>query len=93
METVLTDSSFSRELTPAGSVKHSENKGPLLVHCSAGLGRTGVLIALRSVIQQLDRENAVDIFATVLKLRKQRAGMVEVICVSTLLYGGHHKPW
>lgn len=46
------------------------------MHCSAGLGRTGVLIALRSVLQQLDRENAVDIFATVLELRRQRAGMV-----------------
>uniref|UniRef100_A0A915DP85 protein-tyrosine-phosphatase n=1 Tax=Ditylenchus dipsaci TaxID=166011 RepID=A0A915DP85_9BILA len=55
----------------------SERQKPLLVHCSAGVGRTGVYIALDILLQQLMRENLIDIFETVSKLRESRTSMVQ----------------
>ena len=48
--------------------------GPLLVHCSAGVGRTGTFICVDQIMRQLDTVpcNELDIFHTVYQLRKQR---------------------
>lgn len=44
---------------------------------SAGVGRTGTLIALDILAQAVVRSRKVDIFNTVLNLRKQRMMMVQ----------------
>jgi protein tyrosine phosphatase len=46
--------------------------GPLLVHCSAGVGRTGCFLALMTGIKQIDAENLVDVVQIVCRLRKDR---------------------
>lgn len=46
--------------------------GPLLVHCSAGVGRTGCFLALMIGIKQIDAENLVDVVQIVCRLRKDR---------------------
>ncbi|KAJ8399939.1 hypothetical protein AAFF_G00406690 [Aldrovandia affinis] len=51
--------------------------GPTLVHCSAGVGRTGTLIALDVTLQQLEREKAVGLAAFVYKMRLSRPLMVQ----------------
>lgn len=50
--------------------------GPAVVHCSAGLGRTGTFIALHIAIQQISTNSTPCIKQIVLNLRKQRRGMV-----------------
>ncbi|XP_054888579.1 receptor-type tyrosine-protein phosphatase S-like isoform X2 [Poeciliopsis prolifica] len=51
--------------------------GPIAVHCSAGVGRTGVFITLSIVLERMRYEGAVDIFQTVKMLRTQRPAMVQ----------------
>ena len=50
--------------------------GPLLVHCSAGVGRTGTFICVDQIMNNIDSlsspSSEVDIFHTVYQLRKQR---------------------
>ncbi|VEL10134.1 unnamed protein product [Protopolystoma xenopodis] len=55
-----------------------EQAGPVIVHCSAGLGRTGCFIALCIGSEQLRREGVVDILGIVSKMRLDRGGMVQV---------------
>eukprot|EP00794_Sanderia_malayensis_P008073 gene8073-8937_t len=47
------------------------------VHCSAGVGRTGLFIALTNLIERLKTEAVVDVFQTVKQLRHQRTAMVQ----------------
>ncbi|XP_034529847.1 receptor-type tyrosine-protein phosphatase F-like [Notolabrus celidotus] len=51
--------------------------GPITVHCSAGVGRTGVFITLSIVLERMRYEGVVDVFQTVKILRTQRPAMVQ----------------
>ncbi|XP_040923286.1 receptor-type tyrosine-protein phosphatase H-like isoform X7 [Toxotes jaculatrix] len=59
---------------------HIEREGtgaPTVVHCSAGVGRTGTIIALDVLLQQLDKKRAVGINSFVHKMRLYRPYMVQ----------------
>ncbi|XP_048011611.1 receptor-type tyrosine-protein phosphatase H-like [Megalobrama amblycephala] len=58
-------------------IESSFSAGPTVVHCSAGVGQTGTLIALDVLLQQLDREKAVGIAAFVQQMRLCRPLMVQ----------------
>ncbi|XP_037047701.1 tyrosine-protein phosphatase Lar isoform X5 [Bradysia coprophila] len=51
--------------------------GPITVHCSAGVGRTGVFISLSIVLERMQYEGVLDVFQTVRILRSQRPAMVQ----------------
>ncbi|XP_071118983.1 cell death abnormality protein 1-like [Haliotis cracherodii] len=52
-------------------------EGPMVVHCSAGVGRTGTLIALDSLIEDAETRSKVDIYGCVWRLRNFRVSMVQ----------------
>ena len=56
---------------------NSPNAGPMVVHCSAGVGRTGTFITLHTELQRIEKEGRVDIFNTVQGMRKRRCFMVQ----------------
>lgn len=53
------------------------NSPPTIVHCSAGIGRTGCLIAILNGIKQLTNEQKVDVLGIVCNMRLNRGGMVQ----------------
>ena len=51
--------------------------GPMVVHCSAGVGRTGTFITLFTQLQRIQAEGNVDIFGFVRSMRHNRCLMVQ----------------
>ena len=52
---------------------------PLLVHCSAGVGRTGTFITLDMMMQQMKAEGTLSVHQCVRNLRTQRMRMVQTL--------------
>ncbi|MGH0136047.1 UNVERIFIED_CONTAM: hypothetical protein FKN15_060025, partial [Acipenser sinensis] len=57
--------------------KASAGRGPVIVHCSAGIGRTGCFIATTTGCRQLKQEGVVDVLSIACQLRLDRGGMVQ----------------
>uniref|UniRef100_A0A674GKX2 protein-tyrosine-phosphatase n=1 Tax=Taeniopygia guttata TaxID=59729 RepID=A0A674GKX2_TAEGU len=60
-------------------IQSTKDAGPTLVHCSAGVGRTGTFIALDRLLQQMKQEKVVDIFGVVYSLRMNRYLMIQTL--------------
>jgi len=57
-----------------------EDAGPIMVHCSAGIGRTGTFIVIDMIIDQIQKlglDCEIDIQRTIQMVRSQRSGMVQ----------------
>ncbi|KAM4605989.1 receptor-type tyrosine-protein phosphatase mu-like [Polymixia lowei] len=57
--------------------KTPPNAGPMVVHCSAGAGRTGCFIVIDIMLDMAEREGVVDIYNCVRELRARRVNMVQ----------------
>ncbi|XP_022804800.1 receptor-type tyrosine-protein phosphatase epsilon-like isoform X2 [Stylophora pistillata] len=51
--------------------------GPPIVHCSAGVGRTGTFMVIDSTLDRIKAESTIDIFNFVAYLRSRRPAMVQ----------------
>ncbi|XP_039605178.1 tyrosine-protein phosphatase non-receptor type 7-like [Polypterus senegalus] len=59
------------------SRRNLQSQGPVIVHCSAGIGRTGCFIATSIGCRQLEEKGEVDILGIVCQLRLDRGGMIQ----------------
>jgi protein tyrosine phosphatase len=66
------------------SAQRLPGDGPIVVHCSAGIGRSGTFCAVHSIVQHMHQHVAdhgeippINLVETVLALRDQRPGMVQ----------------
>lgn len=55
----------------------NRTKDPIIVHCSAGVGRTGTFIALDRLMQHIREHEFVDILGMVSEMRSHRLSMVQ----------------
>lgn len=62
----------------------SDSPAPIIVHCSAGIGRTGVLVLMESALCLIEAGEPVYPLDIVQQMRKQRAMMIQN-AVSVLL--------
>uniref|UniRef100_A0A3Q2PAZ7 Tyrosine-protein phosphatase non-receptor type n=1 Tax=Fundulus heteroclitus TaxID=8078 RepID=A0A3Q2PAZ7_FUNHE len=63
--------------------------GPIIVHCSAGIGRTGTIIVIDILIDVINRQGLdcdIDIPKTIQMVRQQRSGMVQTEAQYKFIY-------
>uniref|UniRef100_A0A803V2Q9 Tyrosine-protein phosphatase non-receptor type 13 n=1 Tax=Ficedula albicollis TaxID=59894 RepID=A0A803V2Q9_FICAL len=78
-------------LTFISYMRHVHNSGPIITHCSAGIGRSGTLICIDVVLGLISRDLEFDISDLVRTMRLQRHGMVQtedqyIFCYQVVLY-------
>ncbi|XP_029664914.1 tyrosine-protein phosphatase non-receptor type 11 isoform X1 [Formica exsecta] len=79
----LHDVNARQESIAASLASNNQNVpciGPILVHCSAGIGRTGTFIVIDMILDQIKRHGLhcdIDIQHTIQRVRSQRSGMVQ----------------
>ncbi|XP_019875647.1 tyrosine-protein phosphatase non-receptor type 20 isoform X1 [Aethina tumida] len=67
--------------------RQGNRKNLMVVHCSAGVGRTGTFIALDIIRKKIKRRQKFDIMEIVTELRRQRMKMVQSQLQYEFLYG------
>ncbi|MGH0147530.1 UNVERIFIED_CONTAM: hypothetical protein FKN15_043844 [Acipenser sinensis] len=85
---------FGVPFTPIGMLKFLKKvktvnpsfAGPIVVHCSAGVGRTGTFIVIDAMIDMMHAEQKVDVFALVSRIREQRSQLVQTDMQYSFIY-------
>ncbi|XP_048238122.1 receptor-type tyrosine-protein phosphatase epsilon-like [Haliotis rufescens] len=71
------DTSALLEFISKVKVTSREQTQPIIVHCSAGIGRTGTYIAIEGLMEQAKTEGVVDVVSIASSMRRQRTNMIQ----------------
>ena len=83
---VPTDAIPLLEMRHKVNTYHNKDKSPVIVHCGTGVSRTGVFIAIDSLLQQYETDGRISVYSFVRKMRKNRPAMVRTVKQYTFIY-------
>uniref|UniRef100_A0A8C5W910 Tyrosine-protein phosphatase non-receptor type n=1 Tax=Leptobrachium leishanense TaxID=445787 RepID=A0A8C5W910_9ANUR len=69
--------------------ENTPKAGPIIVHCSAGIGRTGTIIAIDLLVDMINMKGVdtdIDVQKTIKMVRSQRSGMVQTDAQYKFIY-------
>eukprot|EP00079_Xenopus_tropicalis_P020214 XP_012810882.1 PREDICTED: tyrosine-protein phosphatase non-receptor type 13 isoform X3 [Xenopus tropicalis] len=86
-----TPSDPNQLLTFISFMRHIYRSGPIITHCSAGIGRSGTLICLDVMLALISKDLEFDILNMVHTMRLHRHGMIQteeqyIFCYQVILY-------
>lgn len=70
---------FNKLLAIIGAYDSLQNLGPMIIHCKAGVGRTGTFILAHYILEQIKNNIFLDPIQVVMDMRRNRASMVQGI--------------
>ncbi|XP_055956268.1 receptor-type tyrosine-protein phosphatase kappa [Patella vulgata] len=76
---VPTDTASLVEFRNKVLTSNTAHLGPMVIHCSAGIGRTGTFIAIDFLIEEAKATGSVDMYECVKQLRYERVSMVQTL--------------
>ncbi|KAJ8040692.1 Receptor-type tyrosine-protein phosphatase alpha [Holothuria leucospilota] len=71
--------------------QNKPEKGQIVIHCSAGVGRTGTYITIDAMLDRLKEQKTVDIFNYIQKIRLQRSTLVQSQVQYVFIYHALHE--
>ena len=79
---------YDELLTFVSNVKESliQSKAPILVHCSAGVGRTGTFITLYNITNAIKQKSSISVYRIVHEMREHRPQMVQALAQYKFIY-------
>ena len=76
-DTPTTDAMSLLHLVRDVNKNHPSHQYPIIVHCSAGVGRTGTYITLDAMFEKLNKESKFNAYAFIKQIREQRQYLVQ----------------